>query len=290
MAEGNQRESGVWLVPVLFMLVLGSVLCWLFIPRGLPDGPVVDVTFAAGHGLRVGDSVKSRGIDVGVVVGIELAEEGVAVLLQLESAPARRLAREGTRWWIARPSVEISRVQGLESLLAPRWVQVDPAPGESPPCTTFVGLDSPPIVESIGPGDLQLSLLSTERGTMHRGASVFYRGVPIGIIRNTTLAGNARSVIAEVLIYRRFTPLVRNNSRFYETGSFDLDIGLDGINARLDSLETLIVGGVSLVTPDDPGDPARTGDVFEVDREPESAWLRWSPRIPLSDGTSPAGD
>ncbi len=281
MAGTDRLDAGTWVTPLLFGVVLLAVIAWFFIPRGLPGGPELVIRFPAAHGLEAGDSVRARGIDVGTVVGVELAEAGVEVRLRLDSGTAERLAREGTRWWIARPSVELSRVQGLDSLLAPRWVQGDPPPGPTPASSRFVGLAEPPIVEFIEPGDLLISLVADDRGTMHRGASIFFRGVPIGTIRTADVTPDARSVRAEALIRRRFVPLVRDNSRFYETGAFDLDIGLDGINARIDSLETLIVGGVSLVTPEDPGDPVEAGAVFPVAREPEADWLRWRPSIPL---------
>ena len=281
MAGTNRLDAGTWVTPMLFGVVLVAVIAWLFIPRELPDGPEVVVDFPAAHGLEAGDAVRTRGIEVGTVVGVDLVEAGVEVRLRLDSGTAERLAREGTRWWIARPSVELSRVQGLDSLLAPRWVQVDAAPGPAPASSRFAGLAQPPIVEFIEPGDLSISLLADDRGTMHRGASVFFRGVPIGTIRTADVTPDARSVRAEALIRRRFAPLVRDNSRFYETGAFDLDIGLDGINARLDSLETLIVGGVSLATPEEPGAPVEAGAVFPVAREPEADWLRWRPNIPL---------
>ena len=284
MTGTDRLDAGTWVTPLLFGAVLLAVIAWLFIPRGLPGGgPEVVIGFPAAHGLEAGDAVRARGIDVGTVVGVDLVASGVEVRLRLEPGTAERLAREGTRWWIARPSVELSRVQGLDALLAPRWVQGDPPPGPTPASSRFVGLVQPPIVEYIEPGDLPILLLAEDRGTMHRGASIFFRGVPIGTIRTAEVTPDARSVRAEALIRRRFAPLVRENSRFYQTGAFDLDIGLDGINARIDSLETLIVGGVSLVTPGDPGDPVEAGAVFPVAREPEAEWLRWRPSITLDD-------
>ena len=283
MAGNDRPDPGTWVTPLLFGVVLLAVIAWLFFPRGRPGGPELVIGFPAAHGLKAGDAVRARGIDVGTVVSVDLVEAGVEVRLRLDSGTAERLAREGTRWWIARPSVELSRVQGLDSLLAPRWVQGDPPPGPAPASSRFVGLAQPPILELIEPGDLPISLLAENRGTMHRGASIFFRGVPIGTIRTADVTPDARSVRAEALIRRRFVPLVRENSRFYETGAFDLDIGFGGINARLDSLETLIVGGVSIVTPEDPGDPVEAGAVFPVAPEPRADWLRWRPSIPLDD-------
>ena len=70
---------------------------------------------------------------------------------------------------------------------------------------------------------------------------------------------------------------------FDDLGDFDLDLGFSGLRARLDSLETLMVGGVSLVTPDAPGERVESGARFEVDPEERDEWAEWRPRIPLED-------
>ena len=77
-------------------------------------------------------------------------------------------------------------------------------------------------------------------------------------------------------------PLVRANSRFHQTGAFDLDIGLTGVSARLDSLETLFVGGVSLVTPTRPGTAVESGHQFKVEPEFDDDYLEWKPAIDLT--------
>jgi paraquat-inducible protein B len=270
-----------WLIPLVFSFVLAFVIAVVFMEFNSASGPEIRVTFDSGHGLQPDDDIKCRGITIGTVRSLELDGDGVLAVLQLDPEASTRIARAQTRWWIARPKVGLSRVQGIDSLLGPRWIQVDPAPSETDPCFEFKGLDEPPIVDSIGSRDLLLFLQASDRGTLHQGSSVLYRGVSIGTVLDARLADDSTSVVAEVLIQARFVALVRDNSRFYQTGAFDLDIGFDGINARLDSLETLIVGGVSLVTPDAPGDTVESGHSFQVLKEPESAWLRWRPKIML---------
>lgn len=281
MNTNSAPATSSWLVPLGFTLLLVGVLAWTFTDVNAPDGPLVRITFGAGHGLQPDDDVRCRGITVGRVRSLDLGDQGVKAVVELEALAARQLAREGSRWWIVRPKVELSGVQGMDSLLGPRWIQVDPPSTEAPVCHEFSGLDAPPIVDSIRPGDLAISLLAAERGSMHPGSSVLYRGVPIGTIISIDLSDDATSVHAEAIIREPFATLVRSNSRFYQAGAFDLDIGLGGINARLDSLETLIVGGVGLVTPDAPGALVESGHRFVVVGDPDSDWFDWRPRIEL---------
>ena len=191
--------------------------------------------------------------------------------------------REGTRWWIDRPMVEWSGVGGLDGAFSDRVIEVDPGPSGASIVRGFRGLDEPPVLSQYQPGDLPLTLTASKRGSLQRGASVLYRGVRIGTILETNLAENATSVEARILIERRFAPLVRDNSRFYEAGALDLDLGFTGLRARLDSLETLMVGGVSLVTPDTPGKRVETDARFPVEAEENDDWAAWRPSIPLED-------
>ncbi len=260
-----------------------AVLGWVLGDLGARSATDVTVTFDQGHGLRVGGQVRCRGIVVGEVSDVRLQVEGVEVDVSLESGARSLLMREDTRWWIDRPMVEWSRVGGLDGAFSDRSIDVDPGPSGGAIVRVFEGLDEPPVLSQYQEGDLSLTLSAASRGSLQRGAAVLYRGVRIGTILETDLAENATSVEARILVERRFAPLVRDNSRFYEAGAFDLDLGFTGVRARLDSLETLMVGGVSLVTPNSPGEVAISGARFDVASEADDDWADWRPRIPLQD-------
>jgi paraquat-inducible protein B len=282
MNDPERRLSIAWLVPLAVLLVVGWITFDVYSTRGVE----VSVSFPDGHGLGPGDTVRCRGIEVGQVRTVQLVDSGVKVALELDAANASQLARSGSRWWVSRPKLDWSRVSGLDSLVGPRFIQVDPPTDRSgAEVFDFQGLTEAPIVDRIAPGDLSITLIAESRGTLQPGSSVLYRGVAVGTILSTALADDALGVVASVLIEARYVPLVRANSRFYQTGAFDLDIGLTGLSARLDSLETLFVGGVSLVTPTQPGSEVESGHRFKVEPEFDDDYLEWKPAIDLA----PAG-
>ena len=266
-----------------FCLFVLFAMIWVLGDLGGRSSTDVTVTFDQGHGVGVGGEVRCRGIVVGRVSNVRLGGEGVQVDIALAPQAQSLLMREGTRWWIDRPMVEWSGVGGLDGAFGDRVIEVDPGPSQGPLVRGFIGLQEPPVLSQYQLGDLQLILTASRRGSLQRGAAVLYRGVRIGTILETNLARDATSVEARILIERRFTPLVRDNSRFHETGAFDLDLGFTGLKAKLDSLETLMVGGVSLVTPDTPGEPVVSGASFDVEPEGNDAWDAWRPLIPLED-------
>jgi paraquat-inducible protein B len=272
---------GSTLISVCFTFMVLAALVYVFGDLRGRAATDVTITFDQGHGLRVGGEIRCRGIVVGEVSDVRLEVEGVQVDVALALEAQSLLMREGTRWWIDRPMVEWSRVGGLDAAFSDRFIDVDPGPAGSAVLRGFTGLDEPPVLSQYQAGDLSLILMASERGSLQRGAAVLYRGVRIGTILGTDLAEDATSVEAQIVIKRRFTPLVRRNSRFFEAGAFDLDLGFTGLRARLDSLETLMVGGVSLATPNRPAEPVVSGTRFNVEPEADDDWSSWRPEIPL---------
>src|SRR5262249_47313837 len=157
-----------------------------------------------------------------------------------------------------------TRIEGLETLVGPRFLAALP-PGEadgagSPRQYHFVGLNEPPIVESIQPGDLEIVLQSAQRGSLHPGAPVSYRQTRIGTVQSVGLSSDGGAVESRVHIQQPFVPLIRPNTRFWDVGGLQAKFGLTGVSIEVDSAEALIAGGVALATPPSPeagGDAVR---------------------------------
>ncbi|HVY70930.1 MAG TPA: hypothetical protein VHH73_13440, partial [Verrucomicrobiae bacterium] len=49
-----------------------------------------------------------------------------------------------------------------------------------------------------------------------------------------------------------------------------------------ENFKSLIIGGLSFATPNDPGPPAQPGTVFPLHEKPEDKWLKWTPSIALT--------
>ncbi|MCB9866255.1 MAG: MCE family protein [Phycisphaerales bacterium] len=282
--EPERRISWFWLLPAL--AVVAAI--WLGWQTWQMRGTVITVQFAEGHGLRAEDEVRYRGIVVGHVRRIELTDDvqGVTVTASLQ-AQARHLARAGTRLWVVRPQVGITGVAGLDTLVGPRYLAL--LPGDGPPQRSFVGLAEPPIVESIDPGDLEIVLQSPRRGSMRPGAPVLYRQVPVGTILSVGLDHDAGAVIARLHIPAQYAALVREQTRFWNVGGLDAEVGLRGVSLKLESLETLIAGGVALATPPDAGVMVHNGHLFALADKPQEEWLAWQPMIVIGTPMLPPG-
>lgn len=284
--ESRGRGGGglaIWLVPTVVAIMVAIVAWRSWSERGID----VVVDFEAGHGLGVGDPVRSSGIEIGTVKSLRLVDQApdgrrpfVRVTLAIERSE-RDLLRADTAFWIEHPRVDFGGVGGLDTITGPRYVGMDPGRGE-PASGPWVGLVEPPVAES-GVDGLRIMIVSPGRSGMRTGGAVTFRGVQIGRILDVALSGDATRVEANVLIEKRFAPIVRRNSRFFSTSGIGFELGFDGLRADVESLESMVAGGVGLATPDRPGEIAEPGARFQLAERAESNWLEWDPEIELDD-------
>jgi len=280
----ERRLSWAWLIPILALCLAG----WLGYRAWVLRGTVITVHLAEGHGLAADDEVRYRGTAVGQIRCVDLAEELDGVIITAALVPkASHLARAGARLWVVRPQLGVTGVAGLETLIGPRYLAI--LPGSGPPQRHFVGLAEPPTVESMEPGDLEILLEAPSRSGVRRGGLVLYRGVRVGTVLSVGLASDGNAVEARLHIRKAFAPLIRVKTRFWSAGGFEIQLGIGGLSARVESLEALVAGGVALATPSDAGDVVRTGHRFQLEEDPEDEWLAWEPLVAIGSSALPLG-
>ncbi|GIW99913.1 MAG: hypothetical protein KatS3mg111_3246 [Pirellulaceae bacterium] len=253
-------------------------------PLLMTDGEYTEIRirFPAGEGIEIGDPVRYRGIAVGEVTEVQLdaAAQHVLVDVRLFGA-ARNLARTGTQFWIERPRLDLTEIRGLETLVAGRFIALEPASADSAPQMEFVGLPSPPPLPR-SEGSLELELDAPRRFGLVRGAPVRYREVEVGRVANVRIADDAASVKIFVVIDPKYAVLVRHNSKWWAVSGVQVDAGLQGVHIAIDSLSAWIRGGIAFATPPNPGKRVLPGHRFVLEPAPLAEWLDWKPRIDLS--------
>lgn len=260
-------------------------------PPLMRDGQSLEIVirFREGHGLTAGDVVQHRGIVVGEVTAVELTNDFEFVLVRVRlSGAARNLARVGTQFWIERPHVSVTEIRALETLVRGRHLAVKPAPPDADPSIEFEGLDTVPVA-GLPEGGLEIVLESARRQGLEAGAPVSYRGQQIGKIVSVGLSTDAATIEARAVIEPDFRPLVRQNSEFWSNGGFHVQGGLTGFQIDIDTVSTLVAGGVSLYTPEEPAAEIATGHRFKLNERAGKGWLDSTPRIPLGSLLLPRG-
>ncbi len=275
IVRGARRFSAAWLLPVIAIVVAG-VLGW---QAWQQRGVSVWVTFPDAAGLRVGNDVIYRGISVGTIRDVRLAPQGKRVMVEAMLRPeAAPLAVEGSRFWIAKPSVSLAGVTGLETLIGPTYLNVSPGRAENAEAFVFDGLPEKPADLSDQQKGLRVVLRAARRGTVSVGSPVLYRDVAVGRVEEVRLAQDARWIEIDAVIIDEFAHLVRSRTRFFKASGIGIDFGwFGGLSVRAESLEALVSGAIGFATPEKTGERARDGDVFDVADEPDSDWLKWDP-------------
>ena len=264
--------SLTWVVPLIAIIITAT----LFLRWKLQQGPQITITFDDASGLTTESPIIYRGTIVGRVENIILNETatGVVVHARLETS-ATLLAKENTKWWVVHPSVSLQGVQGLDTLVGPRYIQVKPGTGE----TTFSFIGSEHEVSHQGK---VFTLITSSADNVTIGAPLFYRGVEVGAITSIDLANNASTVRLQCTVEQRYAPLIRINTKFWNVSGIRIDANLLGIDFRAGPLTSWIKGGVSLATPNRFGDVAPEGYAFTLHHDLDKDWLEWSPEIELS--------
>jgi paraquat-inducible protein B len=272
------RPSIVWVVPVVAAIVAG----YLVYGRLQELGPTITIKFQDANGVRERQTeVRYRGVPVGRVVTVGLSDdERYAVVTARLRHEASAVAKEGSVFWIVRPELRLGDVSRLSTIVSGPYIEV--APGAGRPKSEFVGLNSPPPVpERAG---LRIVLATTHLGSVGSGSPVHYRGIEVGSVTRTDLSRDATAAHIHVLVVQRYARLVRTGSRFWRASGLDLNVSLlRGLEISVESLKSLLTGGIAFATPEDPDmAPAKDGTIFALHDKPQREWLEWRPRIPIA--------
>lgn len=242
--HGRSGFSVVWLIPILTLLIGG----WLIFRTLADQGPVVTIEFRTAAGIEAGRTrVKYKSVDIGVVERVQFAEDFGNVMVRVRFDPGMdHLLRRNTRFWVVRPELSLRGASGLETLISGAYIQVDPGPGS--PRRHFVGLEQQPLITADEPGRT-ITLVTERLGGIDAGSPIYYRGILAGEVLGRELASDRRSIYISAFVRDPFDQLVRGNSRFWNVSGMDVGFGAEGPEVRMESLQSLIFGGIAFETP-----------------------------------------
>lgn len=237
-------------------------------------GPVARVRFETAEEIFAAKTeVRCRSVKVGLVNDVELSPDLKSVTVHIEMDPdAEHLLRRGTRFWVVKPRISGSGVSGLGTLIQGAYIELDPGSDGAERETEFVGLETPPATNLSVPGR-RIVLTTDEAGLLTAGSPIYYRGFEVGRIEARTLSPDGTKVSYDAFIQADYSPLVTENTRFWNTSGIDISAGADGFKVRTPSLQAMISGGVSFGVPEGEvvGKPAADGTTFVLHRDEDAA-------------------
>ncbi len=279
----RRGPSPVWILPVLALVIGGGLFVKAVKNRGIP----VVVTFTDAKGIIPGKTnVMFKGTKVGTVKEVEIAPGMRKVLVHIVMDKGCRDGLvEDTSFWIVSPEVSAGRVRGLETLFLGSYIRMLPGKSKKP-ARAFIGRESAPPVPPTAPG-LHLVLHAEGLGSIQEGSRIFYKNIPVGTVQGYML-DDGKGVEIYVYIEAPYAHLVRKGTRFWNASGISMSGGIRDFKLRMESLASLIYGGISFFTPENKlnGPQAQNGDPFILypDFEEARFGVKMELRLMTSDG------
>ncbi len=248
-------------------------------------GVQIKITFDSVDGVGKDTEVKYHGITVGDVDSVAFGPSLEKVTLSVHlDRNASVLASEGTQFWVVKPEFGLSKISHLGTLITGVYIAIMPAMKKGEPKYDFIGQRKPPS-EKPAEWGLNIILTSNQLGSIKVGDKVYYREIVVGEVSSYELADFSDHVRIYLNIQRRYTPLVREKSVFWNASGIGVDFGLfSGLEIQTESLESMMSGGIAFATPDndDMGERVNENAVFPLHTEMNEHWLKWKPNIKLA--------
>lgn len=236
--------------------------------KALQGGPDITVTFPPGPNITEGAKVYFKGIALGTVEQVRLLDsQGRAETHIALTQEGRLLARQGSRFWIAAPRINLSGVDYPETLIAGNHIEA--LPGDGTQQLSFTGLAEAPAAQNL-PG-LNIVLETPQLGSIDINSNIYFRGMPVGYVSGYALSEDNQTVKLFVNIKERYRSLVTKASKFWNIGGIDAEFGIfKGLKVETTNLESLVQGGIAFSTPVNDLQPVRSGFQFELyEQEPD---------------------
>ncbi len=139
----------------------------------------------------------------------------------------------------------------------------------------------------------QFALRAQTLGSLTSQAPVYFRDIAVGEVLGHKLADDDQGgVIIDIFIHAPHHLRIRDTSRFWKASGIEISADSDGFDFRMESITSLIAGGIAFDTPVTAGGakaPSKAGTVFKLFERfrdiGESKYVRKVPYLLYFDGS-----
>lgn len=254
--------AAVWMVP-LVALVIGG---WMLFQHWYEQGPQVTLTVERAEGIVAGKTaIRSHDVDIGRIESVELSSDfSHAVLKARIDKQASDMLRDDSLFWIVKPRVGREGITGLGTLLSGTYIEM--AQGKQGKARDSYKIQDSPPLASAGQKGIHLVLTSRETRALGVNSPVQVQGYTVGQVEQVNFVPEKSQMEYKVFIKAPYDTLVNSNSRFWMTPGFEVSVTSQGMKVKMDSLETLLNGGITMGLPAGwgPGDPVKDNSNFTL--------------------------
>jgi len=239
------RISVIWIIPILAAVVAIGIA----VQRVMNEGPTITIVFRAAEGMEAGKTfVKYKDVNIGQVTAVKLSPDHARVEVTAKMAKsAADLMVEDAKFWVVEPRVTLSGVSGLGTLLSGNYIGFEVGKSDKKE-RKFTGLETPPIITGGQPGR-QFVLHAENLGSLGIGSPIYYRRLQAGQVVAYDLAPDGKGIDLKIFINGPYDRFVQAGTRFWNASGVDVSVGAGGVDVRMQSLVSLIAGGLAFETP-----------------------------------------
>ncbi|GAA3938833.1 intermembrane transport protein PqiB [Litoribacillus peritrichatus] len=268
----------IWLLPAI-ALAVGS---WLLYKSITEAGVEFVLHFDVEDNVDIVPNkteVRFYGMKIGEVKSMDLSENlaGIDAIIELDQRAAAILQPD-TKFWLVKPEVSITQITGLDTIVSGRYITFQFGPETSKLAKSEISKlpprqfeydalkEAPPKPEYLG--GLHLKLKSSQVGSIPTDAPVYYKKILVGHVEKSTLASDDDLMI-NVFIQEKYKHLVNTHSRFWNASGIKVEGSLNNLDVQLESLTSLMIGGISFDTAVLPGNYDSVSNHHEFDLYPQ---------------------
>ena len=233
---------------------------------------MITIRFNEGDGITAGKTaIRYQGLQIGVVKKVYFVDNLKRVEVEAEINPeARSVLKEGTQFWVVKPTASLAGVSGLDTLVSGNYITLKPSDDPNAKSEDeFIAQDEPPVAIATD-GALLIKLVSDDLGSLTTGSQVYFRKAPVGQVADYRFSTDRKKVEIDILINKKDVGLVKKNSRFWNISGMNVKAGISGVDLSMDSLASVVMGGVAFDSPDN-DEPAEQGQRYALYPDYKSA-------------------
>ncbi|MEK6556229.1 MAG: MlaD family protein [Bdellovibrionota bacterium] len=266
----------IWILPILAAVFT----VWLLFRFANYNSHYIEVSFEDAAGIQVEQTqLRYRGVEIGLVRKVLISKDNKSVIVTIAlNKGAEHFAVKGSTFWIVRPRMNIQGITGLETLVEGSYITVRPGDPDQKVEKEFVALNSAPVLPD---DDQSVSFKLTARvaGSLNAGDAIRYRGIKIGVLSKVDLSRNSQRIDVTMNIMKPYRRLIRVNSVFNRIMGVRAKLGLFKSELKIETLNSLLQGGIELNNPSQVGPQAKVGHLFWLDEAPPKDSDKWEPKV-----------
>lgn len=256
----SRRISAVWLIP-LIALAISLAVAW----RSYNDrGPTIEIVLDSAAGVTAGaTTLRYRDVQFGVVekLGFTPDLRQVVLTARIDKDMARYLD-DSAQFWVVRPSVTAQGVTGIETVLSGVYIEAQWSGEAGARVERFTALPRAPLTPA-GTAGRRVTLRAPDGGSLAVGAPVLFKKIAVGRVESVELQPTGEIQVA-LFVNAPYDAFLTQGVRFWNASGFSIQLGAGGASLNVESLISLLQGGVSFAQVDADATPAPDGRVFDL--------------------------